>query len=95
MQAITITTPPYASIETFDAVHAQLGTLPDGLQASYAGTVGTGGLRVIDVWESAAHAERYLTRTLGPALARVLGPEPGGSAEVIRVDVLRSHFRDP
>lgn len=46
MQWIAVATPPFGSIEQFDAVLAQLGGEPDGLEARYAGTA-NGTLRVV------------------------------------------------
>ena len=94
MQWITVATPPFRAVEQFDAVHAQLGGDPDGLEARYVGTV-DGELRVVSLWESRAHAERFFAETLGPALAKVLGPEPTGAAPVIGIDVARSYVREP
>ncbi len=94
MQWIAVATPPFRSIEQFDAVLAQLGGEPDGLEARYAGTA-DGTLRVVTLWESKAHADRFFAETLGPALAKVLGPEPAGAPEVVGIDVVRSYVREP
>lgn len=94
MQWIAVATPPFGSIEQFDKVMAQVGGEPDGLEARYVGTVGDG-LRVVTLWESKAHADRFFAERLGPALARTLGPEPVGSPEVIGIDVARSYVRQP
>ncbi len=95
MQWITVATPPFRSIEEFDAVIAQVGGEPDGLQARYVGTTSDGGLRVVTLWDSRAHAERFFAEKLGPALAKVLGPEPVGAPEVVGIDVARSYAREP
>ena len=94
MQWIAVVTPPFGSIEQFDAVLAQLGEEPDGLEARYVGTA-SGTLRVVTLWESKAHADRFFAERLGPALAKVLGPEPAGAPEVIGIDVVRSYVREP
>ncbi len=94
MQWIAVATPPFGSIEQFDKVMAQVGGEPDGLEARYVGTVGDG-LRVVTLWESKAHADRFFAERLGPALARTLGPEPVGAPEVIGIDVARSYVRQP
>ena len=88
---ITVATPPFRSIEQFDQVVAQLGDRPEGMQARYAGTTEDGSLRVISVWESKAHADRFMTERLGPALAAVLGPEPAGAPRALGVEVSRSY----
>jgi len=95
MQWITVATPPLKSIEQFDAVLAQVGGNPDGLEARYAGTGQDGKLRVVTLWESKAHADRFFTETLGPALARALGPEPVGAPEIVGIEVARSYAREP
>ena len=92
---ITIGTPPFRSIEQFDQVIAQVGADPEGLEARYAGTAEDGSLRVISVWSSKAHAERFMTEKLGPALAAVLGPEPVGAPTAVGVDVARSYTPQP
>lgn len=92
MQWITVATPPFDSVEQFDKVHAQQGGEPDGLEARYVGTV-DGTVRIITVWQSKAHAERFFTDVLGPALARALGPEPVGAPEVLGIEVARSYSR--
>ncbi len=93
MQWLTIGTPPFKTLEQFDAVREQhLGT-PDGVTASYVGTV-DGNLRIITVWESKDHADRFFTETLGPALAKALGPEPVGAPELVGMAVARSYARE-
>jgi hypothetical protein len=94
MQWITIGTPPFRSIEQLDSIFAQLDSVP-GLEARYAGAAQDGTLRVVVLWESKAHADRFFTETLGPALAKALGPEPVGTPEVVGIDVARSYVRQP
>jgi hypothetical protein len=94
MEWIAVATPPYKSIEQFDAVIAQLGEEPEGLEARYAGTTDDG-IRVVTLWESRVHADRFFTEQLGPALAKVLGPEPAGAPEIVGINVVRSYVRAP
>jgi hypothetical protein len=94
MKWITIGTPPFRSIEQLDSVFSRLGDVP-GLHARYAGTAQDGTLRVVVLWESKAHADRFFAETLGPALAKALGPEPVGTPEVIGIDVARRYVREP
>jgi hypothetical protein len=94
MQWITVATPPFSSIEKFETVHAQHDGEPEGLEARYVGTSG-GQLRIVCLWESKAHADRFFTETLPPALAKALGPEPVGSPETVGIDVARSYVREP
>ena len=95
MQWVTVAIPPFESIEQFDKVIAQLGEPPDGLQARYFGTADDGQLRYVALWESKEHAERFFAETLGPTLARALGPELVGRPEVIGIEVIRSYVREP
>jgi hypothetical protein len=94
MQWITVATPPFGSIEQFDKVRAHTGEEPDGLEARYVGTADDGTLRIITLWESQAHADRFFAETLGPALANALGPEPTGTPQVVCINVARSYTRE-
>ena len=95
MHWITVATPPFGSIEQFDKVRAQVGEEPAGLEARYVGTADDGTLRIVTLWESKAHADRFLGETLGPVLAKAFGPEPVGRPEVIGIDVARSYVGEP
>ncbi|MGI8723052.1 MAG: hypothetical protein ACR2JG_12585 [Geodermatophilaceae bacterium] len=95
MQWITIATPPFPSVEQFDKVteavdHAN----PEGMEGRYVGTTDDGKLRVVTLWTTKAHADQFFANTLGPALARALGPEPVGRPEVYGIDVDRSYVRE-
>jgi len=90
MQWITVAIPPFGSIEQFDKVRAELGEAPPRLEARYVGTADDGRLRFVTLWESKEHADRFFAETLGPVLAKALGPEPVGRPEVIGIDVARS-----
>ena len=94
MQWITIATPPFRSLDQFDKIVAEMDGQPEGLQARYVGTT-DGAFRVVTVWESKAHADRFFAETLGPVLARALGPEPVGTPEIVGIDVARSYVREP
>jgi hypothetical protein len=94
MQWIAVATPPFGSIEQFDQVMDRLGGEPEGLEARYVGT-SSEGLRVITLWESKAHADKFFAERLGPALAKVLGPEPAGTPQVLGIDVARTYLRQP
>jgi hypothetical protein len=88
---ITIATPPFREIERFDEVVAHLGEPPEGVLARYAGTAEDGSLRVVSVWESKAHADRFMAERLAPALATVLGPEPAGAPQGVGIEVSRTY----
>jgi hypothetical protein len=95
MQWIAVATPPFAEIEQFDKVLDQLGEdQVDGLEARYVGTTADG-LRVVTLWESKEHADRFFADRLGPTLAKVLGPEPAGRPEILGIDVARTYTRQP
>jgi hypothetical protein len=94
MTWITVATPPFASIEQVDAALAQLDGAPDGLEARYIGAAGDGTLRVVSLWQSKAHADRFFAEQLGPVLAKVLGPEPLGASNVLGMDVQRSYVSE-
>ena len=93
MQWITVGTPPY-SIEQYEKVLAQLGEEPAGLQARYVGTDGDGKLRIVGVWESKEHADRFYADRLGPVLAQALGSESVGRSDPIGIDVAHSYVRE-
>ena len=92
---ITVATPPFTDIERFDEVVAHIGQDPDGMLARYAGATEDGSLRVVSLWESKAHADRFATERLGPALAAVLGPEPAGAPLGLGIDVSRTYAPEP
>ena len=92
---ITVATPSFASLEQLDAVVAALDGAPDGMEARYVGTTPDGQLRVVSMWDSKEHAERFFAETLGPTIARVLGPEPNGASELVGIDVARRYVREP
>ena len=98
MQWITVATPAFWSIEEFDTVHAQvraqMGGEQDGLEARYVGTAEDGKLRVVALWESKAHADRFFAETLGRARTKALGREVG-APEVVGIDVARSYLGEP
>lgn len=94
MQWIAVATPPFGSVEQFDQVMDRLGGEPEGLEARYVGT-SSEGLRVITLWDSKAHADKFFAERLGPALAKVLGPEPAGSPQVLGIAVARTYLRQP
>lgn len=83
---LTIATPPIRSLDKLDQVMGA--AVPDGLRARYACQDGDE-FRVIAVWESKDHADRFFREVLGPVLARVLGPEPAGAPAMTGMEVLR------
>jgi hypothetical protein len=91
MQYITVATPPFGDIHEFDRVVASVGGPAEGMVARYAGATADGSLRVVTLWESKAHADRFFTDRLGPALAEVLAPEPVGVPEATGIEVSRAY----
>ncbi len=95
MQWITIATPPFRSVEQFDKVtEAVDNAVPEGMEGRYIGTTDEGKLRVVTLWTTKAHADNFFANTLGPALAKALGPEPIGRPEVYGIEVARSYVRE-
>jgi hypothetical protein len=94
MQCLTIATPPVKTMEQFDAIVAQFGAPPEGLEARYVGTTG-GELRVVSLWASKEHAQRFFNEMLPPVLAKALGPEPAGAADTTWIEVARSYTGEP
>lgn len=88
-----VATPPFADVVLFDAVTAAAGE-PVGLRARYCGAA-DGTLRVITIWESREHAERFVRAQLGPAMASVLGPEPAGRPEMVGLELVRAWEATP
>jgi hypothetical protein len=95
MQWMTIATSPLESVEQFDVLLAGQTAEPDGLEARYVGRAENGRLRIVAVWESKAHADHFFTQTLGPALAKLLGPEPAGQPEVVGIELARIYTAQP
>lgn len=91
---IIVATPPFTEVETFEQVTAQVGVTPEGLHARYLGRLGDE-LRVVTIWESKEHADRFFADQLGPALARVLGPEPVGRPQTQAIEVLQAFVPEP
>lgn len=92
---ITVGTPPVSSIEDVDAVFDRLDGSPEGLEARYVGTTADSGVRIVSLWESQRHAERFFAEVLGPTIERVLGPERVVASEVVGIEVARRYVRQP
>ena len=92
MSYLTIAKPAFGTLEGFQKVMSNQGIgsgVPDGLQARYVADVGDG-IRVVAVWESQEHAERFLEERLAPALATAFD-EPQGRPEVLLGEVANSY----
>lgn len=84
---------PIGSVQKLDKLMAEIGHEPEGLVARYAGTV-EGRLGIVGIWDSEADADRFFTQELGPALAKVLGPEPAGLPQEKRLNVEHRYVRN-
>ena len=89
MSYILIATPPTQTVEGFDAITAAAGE-GEGLEGRWLGRSESGEMRVVTLWASKEHAERFLAERLAPAFARVLGPDVAGRPEATGLEVLRS-----
>jgi hypothetical protein len=92
MSYLTIGKPAYATLEGFEQLMSADGigrAEPEGLQARYVADVGDG-IRVVAVWESKQHADRFLNDRLAPALATAFG-EPQGRPEMLQGEVANSY----
>ena len=82
---------PGATLDQYDAIDRQLGPeVPDGARAHIAGRT-EDGIRVIEVWDSSEHIDRYVDAGLGRAMQEAALPEPTVTEfEVHKLDWLRS-----
>ena len=92
MSYLTIAKPAFGTLDGFAKIMAaQAGAgEPHGLQARYVADVGDG-IRVVAVWESKEHADRFLEERLAPALATAFD-EPQGRPEILRGEVANSYL---
>ena len=67
---------PGATVEQYDQVSDKLGSdKPDGVHAHIAGA-SDGGIRVIEVWDSTDHIDRYMQSGLAEAMQEAGIPQP-------------------
>jgi hypothetical protein len=72
------------TVETYNAVNATLGIDPNtgegdwpaGLLSHTGATAAGGALLVVEVWDSQASQEAFMSSRLGPALGQAGVPEP-------------------
>lgn len=81
---------PGATLEQYDEVDRKLGAeVPEGAHLHIAGLTDDG-LKVIEVWDSPEHIERYMEAGLGQALEEAQVPEPTVTEfEVHKLDWVR------
>ena len=92
MSYLTIAKPAFGTLEGFQKLMSAQGIgqgEPEGLQARYVADVGDG-IRVVAVWESKQHADRFLEDRLAPALTSAFD-EPQGRPEVLQGVVANSY----
>ena len=92
MSYLTIAKPAYSTLDGFQKLMTPQGIgqgEPEGLQARYVADVGDG-IRVVAVWESKQHADRFLEERLAPALATAFD-EPQGRPQVLQGEVANSY----
>lgn len=71
MAYATVTHSPATTLQDFHAVNAALGDeLPEGRLLLLVGQ-GSDGLKIVDVWATQAHADRFVAERLYPALQRM------------------------
>ena len=67
---------PGATLEQYDEVDQKVGSdRPEGAHLHLAGMT-DGGLKVIEVWDSEEHIDRFMEEGLGEALEEAQVPEP-------------------
>ena len=89
MPIVRILSPEAVTYEIYqqvsDKIDAQ-GDPPEGLIVHTASEV-DGKLKIVDVWESVEHAERFGQERLGPAIVEVAGEEVGGPPRPDQIEI--------
>jgi hypothetical protein len=88
MPIVRIVSPRDVTLEIYQRVRERMDTdnnPPEGLILHTASEV-DGRLKVVDVWESEEHAERFGRERLGPAIMEV-APEVGGPPEASQIEI--------
>lgn len=76
--AVWIEFQPPMGAEQYDELDARVDPLrnrPDGMLYHTAGPSPNGGWRILDIWESRAHFDRFFAETVQPAMVELLGEE--------------------
>jgi hypothetical protein len=83
MPIVRVIRPPMVTAETYEAVNEKIGLddVPDGLIAHAGGEV-DGQWEIVEIWESAAQAERFDSERLTPAIEAVMGGTPPGPPQM-------------
>jgi hypothetical protein len=89
MPIVRILSPREVTYDIYKQVSETLdteGNPPDGLIVHTASEV-DGKLKIVDVWESQEHAERFGRERLGPAIMEVAGDQVGGPPEPDQIEI--------
>ena len=88
MAIVRITTPREVTWEIYNAVQGRIEQdgPPDGLIVHTA-VENNGRPKIIDVWESEEHADRFGQERLGPLFQEIAGAEVGGPPEPDQVEI--------
>ena len=89
MPIVRIVSPREVSFEIYQQVDAKLqaeNDPPEGLIVHTASVV-DGKLKIVDIWESEEHAQRFGKERLGPAIAEVAGEEMAAPPEPDQVEI--------
>lgn len=89
MPIVRITSPREVTYEMYQQVNAKVDVEndpPDGLIVHTASEV-DGKLKIVDIWDSAEHADRFGHERLGPAIAEVAGAQMAGPPEPPQVEI--------
>ena len=89
MAIVRIVSPREITWDLYNQVQAKLdaeGDPPEGLIVHTA-VDNDGRPRIIDIWESEEHAERFGQERLGPAIMEIAGDQVGGPPEPDQVEI--------
>src|SRR3954467_1588451 len=89
MATVRIVSPREVTWDSYDQVQDKINTEgdpPEGLIVHTASEV-DGKLKIVDVWESEEHADRFGRERLGPAIMEGAGDEVGGPPEPDQIEI--------
>lgn len=87
MSVVLILELPGMTPEIYDAINERTGfpgEVPEGLLTHIAGVEETG-MRIVDVWESEEHFERFLEGKMLPAMGAVAGENSVSPPHVVQL----------
>jgi hypothetical protein len=89
MPIVRIISPREVTLDIYRQVEDKIDAAnnpPEGLIVHTASEV-DGKLKIVDIWESEEHAERFGQERLGPAIMEVAGEQVGGPPEPGQVEI--------